>query len=97
MMHKKRIEWFKTIFNNKIDKYPDIRYISESESDLGALEGLEFNSNIKGGYIYFWSSCYIGFQIVDYVNGEEIVKDTLLEVSSEQSLDEVLSVFIKNI
>jgi len=64
---------------------------------LGALEGLEFNSDLKGGYIFFWSSNYIGFQIVDYISGEEIIKDTLVEVNQQQSLDEILSIFIKNI
>lgn len=95
MIFQNRIIWFRQKLNERI--YSEIKFISEKNGDFGDLEGVQFNSDEKGGYIYFWSSGYISFQIVDYINGKEIVKDTLIEVKDDALLNEVLRDFIKNL
>ena len=95
MIHQKRMNWFKQILNENI--YPDIKYISEKNGDFGDLEGAQFNSNEKGGYIYFWSSGYVSFQIVDYLIGEEIIKDTLIEVKEDIQLNDILKDFLEKL
>jgi hypothetical protein len=97
MLHKKRSEWFRKTVKDRLKKYDEVKFVSYPNSDLGALEVIEFNSNEKCGFINFWSSGYIGFQIVDCNTVEEIVKDTLLEIPEGQSLEDILSNFIDNI
>ncbi len=95
MLQKERIKWFKHTCENKWKKYANIKWISETEGDLGDLEGLQFDSEDQGGYIYFWSSGYVTYEIYDYVLGENIVEDTSIEIRQGQSLEKSLYHFLK--
>lgn len=57
----------------------DVKKISGENGDFGDLIGVQFDSDDCGGYIYFWSNGFIGFQLFDYLSDEEIIEDTLLE------------------
>jgi hypothetical protein len=82
------IEWFNLNLKPLLGNDFELKFVNEEGGDLGDLAGVQFDSEQKGGYIYFWSSGYIGFQLVDYVSEIELVDDTTEEVGS-RSYDEV--------
>ncbi|MFN3301339.1 MAG: hypothetical protein ACK41Z_14225 [Sediminibacterium sp.] len=83
--------WFINEIIPKMKGY-EIKYVNE-RGDLGELNGIQFDSEKKGGYIYFWSSGYIGLQLVDYEKGEEIISDILLK-EADNSLDNFIKQLI---
>lgn len=95
-MHLKGIEWLETNFTPLLKGKYELKRVSESDSDLGALEGLEFNSDEKGGYIFFWSTGYVGYQFVDYQSGVEVVKDST-EKLNQRTYEEVFQEILDNI
>jgi hypothetical protein len=97
MIHKQRIDRFKKTYKEKLNYYTSIKNISEKDSDFGDIEGIQFDSEQKGGFIYFWSSGYINFHLYDYILDEEIVKDTLIEVDKNGALQDILSDFISKL
>ena len=44
---------------------------------MGDLIGCQFDSNHRGGYVYFWSSGLVGYLIFDYDTNEELIVDPL--------------------
>ena len=79
----KDIQWFKTEVAPKLTNFI-LKYV-EGEGDFGELNGVQFDSEELGGYIYFWEYGYIGLQLVNYKTDEELVEDSLLEIESENS------------
>lgn len=77
------IEWFNSNVKPLLSDDYELKYVDEKGGDLGDLQGVQFDSNEKGGYIYFWSSGYVGYQLVDYNKGVEIVKDMTQEVDNK--------------
>ena len=73
----------------KFNKY-EVKYISELNGDLGSIEGIDFDSQQCGGYLYFWSTGYVSFIFYDYCKDEEIIKDTLIESSNIDEVEENL-------
>lgn len=80
------IEWYEICFqalkvNFKARGY-EVKIRSASTSDLGAFKGIEFNCAAQGGYIDFWDSGYVGYQLVDYLSGEQLIADTVTLIHS---------------
>ena len=95
-MHLKGMEWCQNKLEPLLkDKY-EIKKVSSDTSDLGKLEGLEFNTDEKGGYIFFWSSGYIGYQLVDFEKEIELIEDTTEELG-DRSYDDVFGELIKKL
>lgn len=97
MLEKDRIKWIKDILSKKSDSYPVVKYFSQKNGDFGDFEGVQFDSERKGGHIYFWSSGIINYQIYDYTLERELVEDALIEVDAGQSLELVLADFFENL
>lgn len=88
------LDWFNENIKPLLGDEFELKYVNEENGDLGSLTGVQFDSEEKGGYIYFWSSGHIGFQLVDYEEGIEIVEDTIQELASksyEQVFDALLA------
>lgn len=97
-MHKNcdEMEWFDRCIKPLLGSDFELKFIDVKDSDLGDLLGVQFDSDKKGGYIYFWNSGVVGFQLVDYEHDVEIVEDTTEEVGS-RSYDEVFKNMIFNL
>ena len=78
----KDIQWFKTEIAPKLVGYT-LKYV-DGEGDFGKLNGVQFDSEKLGGYIYFWEQGYIALQLMNYKTDIELVEDSLLEVESEE-------------
>lgn len=77
-MHKaKDIEWFKSTVVPRLENY-EVKYKSFEKGDFGSLSQIEFNSELMGGTIDFWSLGWLGIHLVDYKNGVELL-NVLLE------------------
>jgi hypothetical protein len=79
--------------SNKIDGVWEIKKVSE-EGDLGSLRGYQFDSENAGGYLYFWSNGFVGFQYMDYQTMEEIIVDSLLESNDKEVPDQVEKIMV---
>jgi hypothetical protein len=89
------IQWFKEHIAPRLAERYQTKYTFTSEGDLGSLEAVEFNSAERGGYVHFWSGGYVGFELVDYQTGDEIVQDVLIEwAQTSQDFGEVLAPLI---
>lgn len=97
-IHTEGMLWFKHDIAPRLMRDYEIKYSSASKGDLGALEAVEFNSEKRGGYIHFWSNGYIGFQLVDYDSGDEIVEDVIVEWDDScKNFDEVLAPLLQGL
>lgn len=90
------MEWFDKNIKPLLGSDFELKIIDVKESDLGDLLGVQFDSDKKGGYIYFWSSGVVGFQLVDYEHDTELVEDTTEDIGS-RSYDEIFKHLILNL
>lgn len=84
------LKWFNLNIKPYLDSKYELKFVNEQGGDLGDLSGVQFDSEKQGGYIYFWSLGFVGYQLFDYVNEIELVEDTTTEVGS-RSYNEILS------
>jgi hypothetical protein len=77
------IDWFNMNVKPLLGDDFELKIVEEKDGDLGDLSGVQFDSDNKGGYAYFWSSGYVGFQLVDYITEVELVEDTTIEVGTK--------------
>ena len=88
--------WFKSKVRPLLSDDFELKYVNDIDGDLGDLSGVQFDSNRVGGYIYFWSSGYVGYQLVDYENESELVEDTTEEVLN-RPYDEIFKALITHL
>lgn len=74
-----------------------LKVISASNGDFGDLEGMQFDSDRCGGYLYFWSSGGIEYQLVDYEQGYEVVPITSFADVSDDVCDTTVCYLIEQI
>ncbi|MCA9687497.1 MAG: hypothetical protein KC457_35370 [Myxococcales bacterium] len=80
-----------------VDRY-ETKYSSAPRGDLGALEAVEFNSERWGGYIHFWSSGHVAFELVDCSTGTQIIDDTMIDWdSSSKDFNEILAPLLERL
>ncbi len=89
------IDWFKSKLVGTLKDKFDIKYLSESNGDLGELEGVQFDSDSMGGYVYFWSSGYVGYQLMDYKTLDDIFEDTTCKIQNDSKLKDTLEALIE--
>lgn len=90
------MDWFNFNVKPLLGDDFELKLVKEDGGDLGDLSGIQFDSEKKGGYVYFWSSGFVGFQLVDYINGIELVEDTTMEIGF-RSFQEVFNDLILNL
>jgi len=90
------IQWFKLKIESSLGVDFEFKYINEKNGDFGDLSGVQFDSEKMGGYIYFWSSGVVGYQLYDYFKDEEIVKDSTEDVRG-RAYDDIFSVLINEL
>lgn len=88
--------WFESNVKPLLSSDFELKYVDEKDSDLGDLSGVQFDSDKIGGYIYFWSSGYVGYQLVDYQRELELVEDTT-EKALSNTYDEVFKLLISHL
>lgn len=90
------LTWFESKIKPLLSGDFELKYVDDKEGDLGDLSGVQFDSDKMGGYIYFWSSGYVGYQLVDYEKELELVEDTTEEVLS-RPYDEIFKPLISHL
>jgi hypothetical protein len=94
---KNAIEWLKkSKLMAKLNRY-DLKYISNPSGDLGDLEGVQFNNESKGGYLYFWSNGFVTYHLFDHQKKEEVIEETLHETDNISELNDFLKNLMDNI
>lgn len=94
----KDIKWFRTEVAPKLINF-NVKYVG-GEGSFGRLQGVQFDSEELGGYIYFWEYGYVGLELINYQTDNELVEDSLLEIGSEdveinRKIDTILTHIIK--
>lgn len=82
------VDWFLHELSAKSSQCYKVDSVGGQVGDLGSLYGVQFNSLQKGGYVYCWSNGYVGYELVDYVSGEQLVDDCLEEVQDIEAMKE---------
>jgi len=67
-----------------------IKGVSGSHGDFGDLEGVEFNSERCGGFLYLWSCGTCKFHLVDYVRSVEVIPITQRLLAAAADTGDVL-------
>jgi hypothetical protein len=88
MSNEKNLTWFKETVAPKLGSY-EIDYKFFEKGDFGSLNQIEFNNDLKGGNIDFWSSGWVGIHLVDYVTGDECM-NVLIEPNEKERINSYL-------
>lgn len=81
-----KTEWLNTFLKKHVpDKY-QILNKHVLESDFGECVGIDFETNEKAGYVYFWSSGMVGFGLVDMTNSRPIIDLEFIELNDSDAL-----------
>lgn len=80
------LDWFLNELSTRPSRGYEIERTDGQAGDLGTLYGVQFNSIQRGGYVYCWTSGYVGFELVDYVSGEQLVDDCLEEAEDTEAM-----------
>ena len=57
----------------RVKKQFEIKDIEAECGDFGDLHGFQFDSEKFGGFVYFWSSGFVEYHLVDYKSECEII------------------------
>ncbi|MDQ1813294.1 hypothetical protein RBA41_08260 [Massilia sp. CCM 9210] len=90
---RKALDDFEALFSDHFE----MKRISASNGDFGELEGIQFDSAKRGGFLYFWSTGMIEYHLVDYEKGEEIIPVAARVVEKKDIEQEYLGVLINAI
>ena len=80
-------------FESTLGSEFEYKGISAKQGDFGDLEGVDFDSDHCGGFIYFWSSGSIQYHLYDYKLDVEVILNTLEPMGT----DEEIQVFINSL
>jgi len=95
--HKIRAEWARCHFVSLLGKEFEVKSIAAENGDFGDLDGFEFNSEIYGGFLYFWSSAILEYHLVNYKTGMEVIPITVKGIETEDSTEEILRPFMNEL
>jgi hypothetical protein len=59
-------------------------------NNLGALSGVDFDSEKYSGYLYYWTNGYFDFMVYDMVERNEVIPITVVESESYEN-NEIIS------
>jgi hypothetical protein len=85
------LSWFKEAISNLKEYKVDYKHFENG--DFGALTQIEFNSELKGGNVDFWSTGWVGIHLVNYSEGNELI-NLLLEPTENEQIYENLKKLI---
>jgi hypothetical protein len=71
--------------------------VSAEQGDFGDLEGIQFDSDHCGGFLYFWSSGSMQFHLFDYQSDTEVVPNTLESVDTREMVQEFVNFLIQKV
>ena len=63
------LEFFKSKIEPNLKGF-EIKYKYFEQGDFGSLVQIEFNNELRGGEIDFWSTGWLSIHLVDYIKGE---------------------------
>ena len=75
----------------------EFKAISAEQGDFGDLEGIQFDSDHCGGFLYFWSSGSMQFHLFDYQSDTEVVPNTLESVDTDEMVQEFMNFLIQKV
>ncbi len=75
----------------------EFKAVSAEQGDFGDLEGIQFDSDHCGGFLYFWSSGYIQFHLFNYQSDIEVVPNTLQSVDTGEMVQEYVNFLIQKV
>jgi membrane protease subunit (stomatin/prohibitin family) len=77
MVHLKFEKWFAANLKEQlIAKGYELKFLSEKETEFGAFRGVQIESDIKVGHIYFWSSGFFNYHFYDFEKDIDLIDDT---------------------
>ncbi len=71
-------EWFFTDFFPTLENFYEVKYLEEP-GDFGMLRGVQFESEMNGGYLYFWENGFVGVLLFDYQSDDTLIGDALFD------------------
>jgi len=66
-------------------------------NEFGALDGIRFDSNQIGGYIYEYSNKEVGLHLYDYRNDEEIISEIIISYDDSSKLNNIKGILEKEL
>jgi len=94
-MNTRNLNWFKKEIAPQLDNF-EIIYKQFDNGDFGDMEQVEFNSEIIGGNIDFWSKGWLGVYLWDFIKEEELI-NRMLEPSEIQEQEDCLKLLIEKL
>lgn len=72
----------------------EFKLLHEDDGDFGSLDGLQFDCERCGGFLYIWSRGRVEFHLVDYQQGREVLPLTANDGHSVVQISEIVDSLI---
>jgi hypothetical protein len=96
MTYIERFNSAEKLFDQVRDQF-EVKNIKAEAGDFGDLRGFQFDSEKLGGFVYFWSSNYVEYHLVDYKLEVEITMLTSKIIESDNDAMLEISLLIASI
>lgn len=83
---KAEYNWYKSNVLNQAHDSFQLKYLEGERGDFGELYGVQFESELVGGYVYFWTGGVVQLFAYNYELDADIIGDSYFE-SPESSLE----------
>ena len=90
---KLAMEILEPVFRQKFE----IKRVSAEKGDFGDLESIRFDADRCGGFLDFWSSGMVQYELVDYISVEEIIPIVALEIQSDKQVVDIAAFIVDRI
>lgn len=75
----------------------EYKSVSAKQGDFGDLEGVQFDSDHCGGFLYFWSSGSIQYHLYDYRLDSEVILNTLDPMGTDEEIQVLVNSLIQKV
>jgi len=84
-------------FESTLGSEFEYKGISAKQGDFGDLEGVQFDSDHCGGFLYFWSSGSIQCHLYDYQLDVEVILNTLEPMGTDEEIQAFMNSLIQKV
>lgn len=95
------IDYFQNNFSSRISEGVEIKFRNEVvgekgyDNNLGNLYGVELESSLCSGYIYFWDKGFLDFCVIRLESSEELLPTKIVRIDNYENSTEYIGDVIK--
>lgn len=93
-------DFFRQTYSDKLSNKVSVTYRDEDSdtNNLGVLSGVDLDSDLFGGYIYYWGNGYLDFMVYNLKENKDEIPITVIDTKdfkNDTIIQKVLEYFIE--